>query len=92
MWTTFFITVFVIIATLAAFLLALAEKWGIIEWLQLHAPSDFLHRLFSCPFCLSWWTCLALSVVAFALSGDYVALTTAPCATMITRSLWTYRR
>ncbi len=53
----------VLVALLVKFVRTLAEKWGILGWLQAHAPNDFLYKLFSCEFCQSFWLGLAFSLV-----------------------------
>ena len=50
-----------LVAMAVKFCLTIAEKWEIIEWLQLHAPNEFFHKLFSCNFCQSFWLGLCLS-------------------------------
>lgn len=50
-----------LVAMAVKFCLTIAEKWGILEWLQLHAPNEFIHKLFSCNFCQSFWLGLCLS-------------------------------
>lgn len=59
-----FIIVTIIISSVAAWCLTLGYKWNVIEWVQVHAPCDLIHKMFSCQFCLSWWTCVGLSLVA----------------------------
>lgn len=76
------------VALAAAFLLLLAVKWGILEWLQVHAPSDFLHELFTCHFCTTFWTCAAISLSLFVATGRWQMLFIAPLATVIARKLW----
>lgn len=58
------ITRIVIVATLAAFVLLLARKWGGIEWMQVHG-SRLVSEMANCTFCLSWWACV---VVAFCFA------------------------
>lgn len=78
----------IIIALLAAFVLALLNKWGVIEWLQVHAPSETLYKMFSCRFCMSWWLCVIISVTLAVMTGD-VNLAFVPFfATVITVKLW----
>ena len=77
-----------IVAVAAAFLLGLASKWGILEWLQIHAPSDFLHELFSCKFCCSWWVSLAISLTLCVVTGNWWLILLPFCTTVITRELW----
>lgn len=52
-----------LVALAVKFLRTLAEKWGILEWLQVHAPNEFLHKLFTCSFCQSFWLGLAICIV-----------------------------
>lgn len=51
-----------LVSMLVKFCLTIAEKWGILERLQLHAPNEFFHKLFSCNFCQSFWLGLCLSI------------------------------
>lgn len=83
-----FIAWIAVIALVAAFVLSLLSKWKVIEWLQVHAPNDFLHELLSCRFCLSWWTCVIISLTLCVVTG-YVALIASPiCSTLLTREIW----
>ena len=77
-----------VIALLAAFALSLAVKWKILEWLQVHSPTEWLNKLFSCKFCCSWWTCLIISVPLCVLVGNWLMLLAPVCATIIARELW----
>lgn len=77
-----------VVSLSAAFFLALASKWGVLEWLQIHALNDLLHEMSMCHFCTSWWTCVAESLMLCAITG-YIPLLAVPfCATMITVKLW----
>lgn len=58
-----YLVIVVMVALFVKFIRTLAEKWGILGWLQAHAPNDFLYKLFSCEFCQSWWLGLAISIV-----------------------------
>ena len=83
-----FVCWIVVVALLAAFVLALAQKWGWIEWLQVHAESDFLYKLFSCHFCTTWWVCVLVALGALAVTGHWTLLLVPPCATLIAVRLW----
>lgn len=48
-----YIIAVVLVALGVKFLLTLADKWYIREWLQLHTEG-FLHKLFLCDFCCSF--------------------------------------
>lgn len=75
-----------IVATLAAFVLLLLRKQGAIEWVQVHG-NKFFAEMFSCDFCLSWWTCVAISVAFALLFFEPLALIVPFFATPITRKL-----
>lgn len=76
----------IITACLATFFLLLAYKWGVIEWLQVHG-NDFVSQLANCTFCLSWWTCLAVSLIFIIESRDLSLLIVPVVATPITRKM-----
>ena len=88
MWIVEFVSWVAVIALMAAFLLGLANKWGWIEWLQVHAPNDFLHDLFSCKFCCSWWVSVLISLTLCVASGEWLLLCAPFFTTVITRELW----
>jgi len=50
-----FLIVVVLVALAAAFLLLLATKVGIIEWMQTHGDK-YISKMADCYFCLSFWT------------------------------------
>lgn len=75
-----------IVATVAAFLLSLLKKWGVIEYVQVHG-NDFFAKMFNCDFCLSFWSGLALSILCVFISGNPALLLVPFCSTMITRRL-----
>ena len=83
-----FVCYAVAVALSAAFLLGLAHKWGWIEWLQVHAPNDFLYKLFSCKFCCSWWVSVVISLTLCVTTGDWWLLLAPVCSTVIARELW----
>lgn len=76
----------VITALIATFILLLAYKLGAIEWLQVHG-NDFISKLANCTFCLSWWMCLAVSMVFIIDSRDLSFLIIPVIATPIARKL-----
>ena len=71
---TFIIWVLVV-ATVAAFLLTLLKKWGVIEYVQVHGND------------LSWWAGVVLSVLFAICTGNPALLLVPFCSTMITRYL-----
>lgn len=76
----------IVVASTAAFVLALLRKWGVIERVQIHG-NDFFSRMFNCDFCLSWWTCVLICFLALAFTGNLSFLGVPFCSTMITRVL-----
>lgn len=76
----------VITALIATFFLLLAYKLGAIEWLQVHG-NDFFSKLANCTFCLSWWMCLAVSMIFIFDSRDLSFLIIPVIATPIARKL-----
>lgn len=71
----------VVVALLAAFVILFLARTGAREWLEVHSPR-LLAEMFSCDFCLSWWTCLILAIVLFPF---WTAIIIAILATSITR-------
>lgn len=49
----------VLVALASAFIILLAMKLGIIEWMQTHGDV-FISEMAKCYFCLSFWVCTAL--------------------------------
>lgn len=76
-----------VVALAAAFVLSLAVKWGWLEWLQVHAPNDFVHALLTCKFCTSWWLSV-LMCIGPAIAGPWWLILVPVCSTIITRELW----
>jgi len=60
------LTYIVIISAVCAFILNLANKWGAVEYLQIHG-SDLIAKMANCWFCLSWWTNLVVCII-FAIA------------------------
>lgn len=52
-----------IVSLAVKFLRTIGEKWGLIEWLQVNAPTEFIHEWAMCPFCQSFWIGLAISAI-----------------------------
>ena len=48
------LTITMMIALAAAFVVLLVKKWGIAEWMQIHGDS-FTSKLFGCDLCMSFW-------------------------------------
>ena len=63
-----------LVAFMAAFVVGLLRKWGVIErlqvfgdmWLKTLFPAynrSFMYQLAGCNFCLSFWACVICSVI-----------------------------
>lgn len=76
----------VIAATLSAYLLILAAKWKVVEWMQVRGWK-WLSDLANCDFCLSWWINVVVCIVAWLVMGDVLWLVVPFFATMLTRKL-----
>lgn len=81
-----FVFYIIVVALLAAFLIGLMRKLGVVEYVQVHGNKLF-SEMFSCDFCLSWWSCVAVALFAFIICGNPVLFGVPFCATMITRVL-----
>lgn len=76
----------VIAATLSAYLLILAAKWKVVEWMQVKGWK-WLSDLAHCDFCLSWWVNVIVCLVAALVTGDTMWIAVPFFATMLTRKL-----
>lgn len=81
-----FAFVSLLVAMVAAFAIQLADKWGVLERVQVHG-SRFFSKMFGCYFCLSWWAGVALSVIAAILAGVWLYLLVPFVSTPITRKM-----
>ena len=79
-----FIVYTFIIAMASCWVILFMTKVGFREYMQVHAP-EILSKLFSCDFCLSWWVCLFLSIIASIAAGTPYILLCSFCATPLTR-------
>lgn len=77
-----------VVALSVSFIMGLMVKWRILEWLQVHAPNDFILELVSCKFCLSFWLSLLVSVGLAIVFGGWIFLLIPLCSTIIARELW----
>ena len=73
-----------LIALASAFLLTLADKWKLIEWLQLHG-NETINKMANCRFCLSWWSNVIISFSMALVTKDCTFLFIPFCSTIITR-------
>lgn len=92
-----FLGITAVVALLATFIYILLMKWGVWEYLQVHADAwisklihkevSFFNKLFSCPFCITWWVSVLICIFFFILSG-YVEILLVPfCSTPLARHL-----
>lgn len=81
-----FLISIILIALASAFVLTLAYKWGVIEWMQVHGDK-IISQMANCDFCLSFWSNVIVCMVVMFFVDD-VTIGLAPLfSTMITRKL-----
>jgi len=81
-----FLISIILIALASAFVLTLAYKWGVIEWMQVHGDK-IISQMANCDFCLSFWSNVIVCMVVMLVVDD-VTIGLAPLfSTMITRKL-----
>lgn len=87
MFTIFWIVIVsFMVGCAAAFLLLLAYKLGIVEWLQVHGDV-VVSKMAQCNFCMSWWLSVVITIL-LAVIMDNVALLCVPfISTTIARRL-----
>ena len=69
-----YICILFAISSLASFVICLLDKWKFVEWVQING-NDFFAKMFSCHFCLSWWTNVIICILtAIALRDAYILL------------------
>lgn len=81
-----YLTVFVLVALMAAFVIGVLTKWGVVEWMQVHGDS-ILSRMFSCDFCLSFWMCTLLLVAVACVTDTPLLVFCGGFCSPITRRL-----
>lgn len=74
------------VALAAAFVILLIKKLGWAEWMQIHGDR-ITSELFSCDFCMSFWTAMVLLLFVSAYFDNAGFLLCAVCTTPITRML-----
>lgn len=73
---------------LSAWLLTLAYKWGIVEYIQSSEKlPKLINKLASCDFCMSWWVSVAICLVAAVAAGEWLLVVSVFVSTMISRHL-----
>jgi len=68
------LTKVVLIALLVTFTIIVAEKFGIISYLQSNLKSNLLNKLVNCYFCLSFWVAMVYCVVLSVALNDWTFL------------------
>lgn len=81
-----YINQIIIVALLAAFVLILAKKWGLVERIQIHG-NEFFSKMAHCDFCISWWVNVLITIFVFAVTLDYEVIVIPFLSTIITRKL-----
>lgn len=62
------------VSLIVSFLRTLAAKWGILDYLQLNAPNEFFHKLFTCEFCQSFHLGMIVSIIFAICTGEVILL------------------
>lgn len=80
------LSIIVMIALVAAFVVLLVKKWGLAEWMQIHGD-DVTSKLFSCDLCMGFWANFIITVIVMCVTDDALLIVTPLIATPITRML-----
>lgn len=81
-----FLISIILIALASAFVLTLAYKWGVIEWMQVHGDK-IISQMANCDFCLSFWSNVIVCMVVMLVVDDVIIGLAPLFSTMITRKL-----
>ena len=76
----------VMVALWVTFLLLLAYKVGIIEWMQVHS-GKFISKMAQCDFCMSWWLSVIITLVVLCFTCNVMLLVVPFLSTPIARRL-----
>jgi len=68
------LTYVMLIAQLTTFTIIVAEKFGIISYLQTNLKSNILNKMVNCYFCLSFWVAMVYCIVLSIAMNDYTIL------------------
>lgn len=77
----------IIIGCLASWFITLSNKRGWRTTWQTNAPNDTIWHLLECDYCMSWWSSLAMSIVAAIAFGNAWLLVAAFVGTMTSKKL-----
>lgn len=81
-----FTSVVVLVALLSAFCILLMKKWGVMEYMQVHGDK-YISKMFSCGFCLSFWTASVLFIGVACVYDNPLLLLCGMFTAPITRML-----
>lgn len=76
----------IILASISAFIILLIGKLGIRNIVIMKAPR-LISQLFSCDFCLSFWTSFILAIILAIISNEMSVIYISIVSTPITRIL-----
>lgn len=76
----------VCVALWASFLLLLAYKTGLVEWMQVNG-GKYMSQMAHCNFCMSWWLCVIMTVFLFTFTEDIHCVCVPFLATPIARMM-----
>lgn len=80
--------VFVVgVALLSAFVLSVFNKWGWIEWAQVHTDG-LIYEMLTCRFCLSFWTAILICLIYAIFTGVWIAMLAPVFSCNLTKWIW----
>lgn len=83
----YFMIVAVLVALIASFTVLFMDRTGFRSEVITHTRFDVIAKLFSCDFCLCFWTSLVFAVAFSAVTLDFVLLFTPLFSTPLARIL-----
>lgn len=81
-----YLFIIVFISLIAAFIITLLKKIGVIEYMQIKG-NNLIHKLANCDFCLSFWIGGIFAFILAAATREPMFLAVPLFSTMITRNL-----
>lgn len=85
-----FIITTILVALFASWVISFCHKFEVRhatlhEWALLYAPHALIQKALECHFCLSWWTCVCISIIVSIIFGCWWYLLCPFFATKITQ-------
>lgn len=90
-----FLETVLIVALAVSFIWTVLYKWGVWEYLQVHADawfedftqteSDLFNRMFSCTFCTCWWLSVLICIPSAVIAGDWHILLVPFCSVPLSK-------